>query len=122
MENAFKKAFKHYDRVVIIGSDILEITQQHIENAFNALKTHDAVIGPAQDGGYYLLGLTSIPKNIFKNKQWGTATVFKDTLNDISSLKTFLLEELNDIDVFEDIKNNPVFTPFLKHQKTTLKT
>ena len=72
------------------------------------------VIGPAEDGGYYLLGLKSIPENIFKNKEWGTHTVLKDTLKNIKNLKYNLLEEKNDIDTFEDIKDIPVFKKYIQ--------
>jgi len=51
--------------------------------------------------------------NIFQNKDWGTSTVRKDTLNDLQNESVHLLETLNDVDVFDDIKNNQVFNQFL---------
>ena len=71
------------------------------------------VIGPAEDGGYYLLGMKNIQSAIFKNKKWGTATVRKDTLNDLHKVSVHLLEELNDVDIFDDIKNHKAFQHFL---------
>ena len=65
------------------------------------------VIGPAEDGGYYLLGMNSLEKNVFKNKEWGTETVRKDTLTDLIDRKVKLLAIKNDIDVYEDIINIP---------------
>jgi rSAM/selenodomain-associated transferase 1 len=115
MKNAFQLGFdKGYEKVVIIGSDLYDLKTDHIKKAFQKLEDKDVVIGPAEDGGYYLLGLKEIPPNIFNNKAWGTSTVRKDTLYNLQNLSVHLLETLNDIDVFEDIKNNPVFHPFYK--------
>jgi len=71
------------------------------------------VIGPARDGGYYLLGMNSMYNQLFLNKQWGTSTVLKDTLQDLNSMDVHLLEELNDIDTYDDIKNISEFKKFV---------
>ena len=113
MLNAFVENLNYYNKILIIGSDMYDINEKHINKAFNKLNNHDIVIGPATDGGYYLLGLKSINKEIFKNKEWGTPTVLRNTLQDLKNVNVFLLEELNDIDVYDDIKNNEVFKPFL---------
>lgn len=115
MYNAFKEGFEEgYKKIVIVGSDLIELESQDIVDAFKKLKTNDIVIGPAQDGGYYLLGMKAIPENLFKNKEWGTDTVLKDTLKDIKNLKYHLLQEKNDIDTVEDIKDIPVFKKYIK--------
>jgi hypothetical protein len=115
MQNAFKNGFKAgYKKVMIIGSDLYDLSSENIEKGFQELDTNDVVIGPAEDGGYYLLGMTSLQENIFINKEWGTETVRKDTLEDLKNKKVFLLKELNDIDIFEDIKYHPAFQKFLK--------
>lgn len=115
MQNAFQQAFDTgYEKVLIIGSDLYDLEEKHINLAFEKLHSNDVVIGPAEDGGYYLLGMKKLHPTIFQNKQWGTATVRKDTLNDLQNESVHLLEILNDIDVFEDIKDNPVFDQFLK--------
>lgn len=115
MLNAFKNSFDaNYKKVLIIGSDLYDLTSENIENSFNELDTNDVVIGPAEDGGYYLLGMNALHTNIFKNKEWGTSTVRKDTLDNLKDKKVFLLPILNDIDVFEDIKQHPAFQKFLK--------
>ncbi|MEE9407543.1 MAG: TIGR04282 family arsenosugar biosynthesis glycosyltransferase [Polaribacter sp.] len=115
MLNAFKNGYNAgYEKVIIIGSDLYDLTTQNIENAFHQLDTNDLVIGPAEDGGYYLLGMNSLEENIFKNKDWGTATVRKDTLADLQDKKVHLLKELNDVDVFEDIEHHPAFQQFLR--------
>lgn len=107
MSNAFKYAFENnYEKVIIIGSDLFDLKPKHISTALNMLDKNDVVIGPAQDGGYYLLGMKKIHSNVFENKNWGTETVLKDTLKDLKHLDVFHLKELNDIDTFEDIRDN----------------
>ncbi|MDE0536242.1 TIGR04282 family arsenosugar biosynthesis glycosyltransferase [Tenacibaculum sp. L6] len=114
MHNAFQQAFSTgYKKVVIIGSDLPELTSEHINVAYEKLNSNDVVMGPAEDGGYYLLGMKKLHANIFQHKDWGTSTVRKDTLNDLQNESVFLLETLNDVDVFDDIKNNPIFNQFL---------
>ncbi len=115
MLHAFKNGFKAgYEKVIIIGSDLYDLTSETIENAIIALENNEVVIGPAEDGGYYLLGMNSLEEKIFKNKDWGTETVRKDTLEDLKDKKVFLLGELNDVDVFEDIEHHPAFQTFIK--------
>ena len=115
MLHAFKNGFKAgYKKVIIIGSDLYDLTSETIENAIIALENNEVVIGPAEDGGYYLLGMNSLEEKIFKNKDWGTETVRKDTLEDLKDKKVFLLGELNDVDIFEDIEHHPAFQTFLK--------
>ena len=115
MLHAFKNGFKAgYEKVMIIGSDLYDLTAETIENAFIALENNEVVIGPAEDGGYYLLGMNSLEEKVFKNKDWGTETVRKDTLEDLKDKKVFLLGELNDVDVFKDIEHHPAFQTFLK--------
>jgi len=113
MQHAFKQSFeKGYEKVAIIGSDLFDLTPEIIQEAFHALETHEVVIGPAKDGGYYLLGMKKLYQSVFENKNWGTATVLKETLEDLTNKKVFLLEELNDVDVFEDIEFHPAFQQF----------
>lgn len=115
MQHAFKNSFNTgYEKVLIIGSDLYDLTPNHINKAFEKLNTNDVVMGPAEDGGYYLLGMKKLQPNIFQNKAWGTATVRQDTLNDLQKVSVHLLEELNDVDIIEDIKEHPAFQQFLK--------
>lgn len=114
MEYAFEAGFANgYQNIIIIGSDLYDVTQKDIENAFLALASHEYVIGPAEDGGYYLFGMKSLNSQVFKNKTWGTQTVLKDTLKNIQNENLKLLEERNDIDYYEDIKDIAVFQKFL---------
>ncbi len=109
MLNAFKEGFNAgYENIAIIGSDILELTSDQINHAFNALKSTNVVIGPAVDGGYYLLGLSKLIEPLFKNKAWGTETVLKSTVSNLAEMNQSykLLSELNDIDYVSDIKDS----------------
>lgn len=115
MQHAFETAFKNHDKVIIVGSDMHDLSQTDLEQAFSLLDTHDAVIGPAIDGGYYLLGFKNeLPVGVFKDKVWGAETVLEATLANLKHLKTAKLTARNDIDYYDDIKDNPIFQPFLK--------
>ena len=92
---------------MIVGSDLYDLNTTHIENALEALENHDLVIGPSLDGGYYLLGMKELHSAVFKNKSWGTDSVLESTLKDLKQQKVKLLEALNDIDTFEDLKAHP---------------
>lgn len=108
MKVAFQKAFESgYEKVLIIGSDCAELKKEHIEMAFEALEKHDVVVGPANDGGYYLIGFQRLINEVFLNKTWSTAEVLNSTLQDLERLnKTyFLLPELIDVDNFEDLQH-----------------
>lgn len=108
MEQAFREVFAAgYDRAVIIGSDCPELKTTHLNQALQALGDYDAVIGPARDGGYYLLGMRTLHTGVFRNKQWSTETVFSRTMEDlrIAGLNTFRLPELRDIDTIEDYRD-----------------
>ncbi len=116
MEYAFSSGFANgYEKIVIIGSDLYDLKENHLTEAFEHLDTHNAVIGPAKDGGYYLLGLNTMINAVFSNKNWGNDSVLKDTLYDLKTVKTKLLEELNDIDYVEDIQSYEIFKPFIRY-------
>jgi rSAM/selenodomain-associated transferase 1 len=107
MQTAFELLFdKGYTNCIIVGSDLFDLKTELIETAFTELYKNDSVLGPAEDGGYYLLGLKKMNKSLFQNKDWGTSTVFTDTLKDLQTEKTYLLQTLNDIDTFEDLMNS----------------
>jgi rSAM/selenodomain-associated transferase 1 len=114
MLHAFQDAFdNNYEKVIIIGSDLYDLQPKHIEEAIKALDTNDVVIGPAQDGGYYLLGMKTLHKKAFAPKNWGTETVLSATLNDLDDQTIQLLETLNDIDHAEDLVPYAVFKKYL---------
>lgn len=106
MELAFSAAFAEgYTDVVIIGSDCLQLTQEVVEEAYRRLRTHEVVVGPAQDGGYYLLGMKNLHAELFRNKHWSTDRVLPDTLQDLEvlNLSYTLLPTLSDVDHAEDL-------------------
>lgn len=118
MLGAFREGFEAgYEHICIIGSDMYDMDSLELDQAFTELKYHDAVVGPATDGGYYLLGLNQIISSVFRNKAWGTDTVLEQTLTDLKSLKIALLQEKNDVDYYEDIKDIEAFQPFLTAAK-----
>lgn len=113
MLNAFAELLgMGYDKVVIIGSDLLDLDANLVNNAFAQLDFNDVVIGPATDGGYYLLGLKNMYVKLFENKDWGTDSVLKATLDDLQNSTVHLLKELNDIDIFEDMQQYTELTKF----------
>lgn len=93
-------------KVVIIGTDCPGLSTAHLTEAFAALDTHDVVLGPAADGGYYLLGLKRLHPELFHNKPWSTATVRTETEADAARLHLRLhrLPELTDIDTGADLR------------------
>ena len=104
MKTAFDEAFNEgYKKVIIIGSDVYSLSELIIQQAFHELNYHDVVIGPALDGGYYLLGLKMNYPQIFNNKNWGTKSVLNETLNDLKSKSIFFLNPQNDIDDYDDL-------------------
>lgn len=106
MHNAFEELFMSgYKKVIIIGSDLLDLNSEIIEHAIKTLDNNDVVLGPAEDGGYYLLGLKRLYPELFQNKAWGTETVREDTLADLKNKTVSLLKPLNDIDTFDDMKH-----------------
>lgn len=115
MQNAFQNGFnENYEKIVIVGSDLYDLHPKHIEKAFDALDKNDAVIGPAEDGGYYLLGMKTMHPSVFKNKEWGTETVYKKTFNDLINNSVYVLEILNDIDYVEDLMSYDFFKSYIK--------
>ncbi|MFI1745282.1 TIGR04282 family arsenosugar biosynthesis glycosyltransferase [Thalassobellus sediminis] len=106
MKNAFKKGFEDgYERIVLIGSDLPDINSQHIENGLKALSEREVVFGPAEDGGYYLIGLNKMHDFIFKNKPWSQSDLLEKTCSELDkkNIKFTTLVSLNDIDTFEDL-------------------
>ena len=106
MYNAMKHSFGEWaGKVVLIGSDCFELNSGIIEEAFKALEESDYVLGPAKDGGYYLIGMKELNLEIFQNKEWSAENVFLDTLLDIKNQEKshYLLPTLSDVDTEEDL-------------------
>lgn len=108
MTNAFADIFDEGAELsVIIGTDCPELSSALIIESFDRLKLHDVVIGPAKDGGYYLLGMKKLKLDLFQEIDWSTDRVLSQTLNvcEEKNLSVFLLRELMDIDTEEDLRN-----------------
>ena len=106
MDNAFNTGFdRGCDRIVLVGSDCPELTADILKEAFQALDHHPVVLGPAIDGGYYLVGLKQRLSNIFQGIPWGTGNVLEETRKALSSIGVSyaLLERLSDVDTPEDL-------------------
>ena len=106
MAAAFRYGFEQgCERILIIGTDCPDLKTNMLEDAFNQLDTYDAVIGPAMDGGYYLLGLKRFISEVFQDMVWGSDQVFQQTMIRLKQLgqSVGLLESLRDIDRPEDI-------------------
>ena len=107
MNNAFLDLKSNgYDQIIIIGTDCLELNNELIHEAFESLNSTDYVLGPATDGGYYLLGLTELNDVLFLNKAWSNDKVFQTAIDTIQQQNktVFLLEKLSDIDTFDDLR------------------
>ncbi|PXF41596.1 hypothetical protein BWQ96_08683 [Gracilariopsis chorda] len=102
-ENSFKRGAM---KVVVIGSDAPDLTESILLNSFALLDEADVVVGPAVDGGYYLLGLRQMNRKLFTSIPWSTSTVFRDTMAaaESSDLSTKMLPKLRDIDTPEDLQ------------------
>lgn len=104
MERAFSDQFSRgAGRVVIVGSDCPSNGWKNIAEAFRLLESKACVIGPASDGGYYLIGLSKPAPQIFRRIEWGGDQVFKQTLASASGLTVGMLKPLHDVDLPEDI-------------------
>lgn len=106
LHRAFAEAFAHgAQKVVAIGADCPNLTPVFFAQAFSALDTQDLVLGPAMDGGYYLVGLNQSAPALFSDIPWGSGGVLAATLKQAQGLKlsTHLLEPLADVDRPEDL-------------------
>ena len=106
MLNALHAALPESGGAVLIGSDLPDLPEGHMKEAFTALNTAQVCLGPATDGGFYLLGLRKpLPPDIFKGVVWGGPQVLKTTLANCASkgLTHHLLPPWPDVDIAEDL-------------------
>ena len=141
MQRAFEDAFsKGWKKAVLIGSDCPSNDWKNLRAAFQSLETIDCVIGPADDGGYYLIGLgracspsaprakertagTAIPTRLFQNIKWGGEQVFEQTLKAASGLSVHHLATLHDVDLPEEIPPKiSVIIPTLNEEEHLFQT
>ena len=104
MANAIESSLQIYKKVIIVGSDCPNISTQIIKEASEALTTNDIVLGPAEDGGYVLIGASKFNAEIFKEVIWGKGAVFDKTVENIEllNLRYSTLEESWDVDDLAD--------------------
>jgi rSAM/selenodomain-associated transferase 2/rSAM/selenodomain-associated transferase 1 len=90
---------------IAIGTDVPRIATAHLHEAIAALLTHDLVLGPARDGGYYLIGMTCPQPALFEKIDWGASSVCRDTLAAAqrAGLSVAQLEPLSDVDLPGDL-------------------
>jgi rSAM/selenodomain-associated transferase 1 len=106
MHRAFVQASSsQLSAAVLVGIDTPDLEPEHIVHAFAALRTHDAVLGPATDGGYYLIGLLRPEPTLFDDMPWGSSRVLELTRQRLgeASKTVSLLGELSDVDRPEDL-------------------
>jgi rSAM/selenodomain-associated transferase 1 len=106
MRAAFEAAFAAgHPRVVIIGSDLPDLSAEVLRRALRLLDSHPAVLGPAADGGYYLLGLREMVPGVFDGIAWSTDSVLAATLARLAAAgcQPAMLEPLRDVDVVADL-------------------
>lgn len=104
MQQAFEMALKQFDSALILGSDCPGITPAVLHTALDQVQQHDFVIGPATDGGYYLLGMQKPAPYLFQDMPWSTDQVFAETIGRIEAAGAtyYTLPVLSDVDYSED--------------------
>ncbi|HUT00213.1 MAG TPA: TIGR04282 family arsenosugar biosynthesis glycosyltransferase [Candidatus Thermoplasmatota archaeon] len=110
MKNCFSDAFtKGFRKVVLMGSDSPDLPEAFLQSAFAELQTHDVVLGPSSDGGYYLIGFrnTTFTPNILEEIHWSTPMVFKETMAKIkgTNQSVSILPIWSDVDTITDLRN-----------------
>ena len=97
--------------VIVIGADIPGVRAAQIAEAFRLLGQYDAVIGPATDGGYWLIGLRRgsrpVPSRLFRGVRWSTPNALADTLARMPDLSVAFAETLADVDTASDLRQGP---------------
>ncbi len=104
MRHFFETSLQQHQRVVLIGSDSPTLPAEYLHQAFEALTNHPVVLGPAEDGGYYLIGMRTSVADIFTGIEWGEGEVLQHTLKKLQQQDCdyHLLPEWYDIDHLED--------------------
>ncbi len=105
ISTGFASGFRH---IALIGTDCCDLSSKILNDAFSALERSDAVVGPAIDGGFYLIGLNWLIPELFIDRQWSTPEVFRETIGTLErqAIPYELLAELSDIDTIDDLKKS----------------
>jgi rSAM/selenodomain-associated transferase 1 len=107
LSNIFSDLFKEgYERIVIMDSDSPNLPSRHISEGLRRLNEADLILGPCEDGGYYLVGLSSNMPQIFQGIPWSTSEVTKLTIEKARAMdkNISLLEKWYDVDTIEDLR------------------
>jgi len=125
LDNAFRRVFENGARkVVIVASDVPDLSAKVMKEAIDGLDNSDVVIGPCFDGGYYLIGMKELHKELLTGISWGTGCVYRQTLDSAKSNRLTILQMpiLIDVDTEADLRRwslidrqkNPAFVDFIK--------
>ena len=96
--------------VLVIGGDIPELDRTHIQRGFTALGSHDAVFGPATDGGYWMIGVRHgprLPPGFLRNVRWSTEHALADSIASFPDFRVALTDRLRDVDTADDLAPKP---------------
>jgi hypothetical protein len=132
-ERMFNAAADAYQKsklpVIITGSDLPLLDIDIFKEALAGLKERDIVIGPSEDGGYYLIGMKKAEKFLFDFESWGNASVLEETIRQASrhNLKSHFLPEVSDVDTFKELlelrarlTNKNIISNYPQHTKKLL--
>lgn len=113
MSYAIKQGLEQSHQVILMGSDTLDISNNHLNDLFNGLEQKDVMILPAQDGGFLAMACNLFDEAIFKDIEWGKSTVLKSLLSNLNSLtiEYDLLPPVRDIDTIDDVKDYAELKP-----------
>lgn len=103
MKRAFEETLPAFEKVVIVGTDAPGLTPSILEEAFRALDQKPLVLGPSEDGGYYLIGLNRMIPEVFEHIPWSTREVLQRTLQKAPAGEAHLLPVLFDVDAPDDL-------------------
>jgi len=104
MYHALLSGLKSFDKVIIVGSDCPTVDKSYLVDAINALDSSSLVIGPAEDGGYVLLGASKVKPTLLDNIAWGCGEVLQSTVSNAEGLdlSCVLLDTTWDVDEYDD--------------------
>ncbi|MFH1063541.1 MAG: TIGR04282 family arsenosugar biosynthesis glycosyltransferase [Candidatus Woesearchaeota archaeon] len=106
LQFTFEDLLDDYEKVVVLSCDVPQLSSQTVVKAFNALDSYEVVLGPAQDGGYYIIGMKK-PQAIFEMMPWGTEDLLKAQMENLrkKGLPFVLLEKMYDVDTMEELRH-----------------
>ena len=112
MFSAFENIFNHdYENAVLVGADIPDLSSKNILNALQLLSAHDLAYGPAEDGGYYLVGMRKLIKEVFEEIPWSSNVTLERSIARAKKFKYSVsyTETLYDIDTIDDVNRSGLF-------------